>query len=147
MVKSKGKKQARPSTVLQDRLADEVIKNSKRETPLTKTQIARAAGYARQTVKKTPQKLFTAEGFRSALAARGITEDKITEKMDEGLDATQGSWFQGEYHKDRAPDLDQRRKYVSLMADMLGIKKHVVETRNLNITLEVDDIDELLGLG
>jgi len=132
-------------TILQEKLADGLIANAKSSKPQTRAQIARQCGYSSASIENNPAKLFSAQGLQVALAERGITSDKISDAFNEGMEAKQGSWFQGEYYQDKAPDLAERRQWLSLLGDFLGMKKQVIEQKSVNVTLDSDQVNEILG--
>lgn len=130
-----------------ERLAAAVIENAKRAKPLNSSQLLEISGYARGTIEKHARQAFTSEAFQDALAKRGFTPEKLLRIYDEAGEAKQGSWFQGTFYEDEAPDHNIRLKAASGLADVLGIKKRLVETKTVNVHLDGADLKQIMGLG
>jgi hypothetical protein len=124
-----------------------VIDNVKAAKPLTNRQLLEVSGYARSTIEKHARQTFTSEAFQDALAKRGFTPEKLLKIYDDAGEAEQGSWFQGKFYKDNEPDHNIRLKAASGLADILGVKKRLVETKTVNVHLTGEDLKQSLGLG
>lgn len=95
------------------------------------------------TAQTRPNELFCAKGVREALIAKGITPEKLITPATDALQAKQGSWYQGEYYENDAPDHAMRMKGADQLAEILGLKKTVVENRNVNVNVDFQDIGHL----
>lgn len=81
------------------------------------------AGYSPATAKD-PKKLTESPIFLKVLEKAGVTDEKLAERLNEGLDAT----FKG------SPDYNVRHKYLETG---LRVKGHTKETPNINFVMPV----------
>lgn len=128
------------------RLAAEVIQNTKREKPLTRTQMLMLSGYSRGTVDKTPFKPFTTQGFQLALREAGVTEDKMSRVIGEAMDAKVVTTFHGHAQESDAPDHAIRLRAADQLADLTGAKITKIQVQSVNVTLDGGDLAMMLGL-
>lgn len=129
------------------KLADEVLKDAKRGgRPRTHTELMIDAGYSRATAEKSQRRTFTAESFREAMVERGQTPEKIQKVVNDAMTAKVVSVYQGTATETDAPDHKVRLASASLAADILGLKKTVIEQKTLNIHVETKDLREALGI-
>ena len=62
-------------TILQERLAKNIIENEKRKDPLNKGELLISSEYAPATAEGTPGKIIERKGVQEALEKYGFTED------------------------------------------------------------------------
>lgn len=62
-------------TILQDRLAQEIVKNSKRRKPLNKRDLVVSGGYSITVAEAKPDEILTQKGVIESLENYGFTED------------------------------------------------------------------------
>lgn len=128
------------------RLAAEVIQNTKREKPLTRTQMLMLSGYSRGTVDKTPFKPFTTQGFQVALREAGVDESKMSRVVSEAMDAKVITTFHGEARETDAPDHAIRLRAADQLADLTGAKITKIQVQSVNVNLNSDDLAQMMGL-
>ena len=133
-------------TERQKRLAIEIIENEKREKPLNKTQLLERSGYTTITAKASADKILSSEGLQQAFANNGIDSNRITKVLQDALEANQTSAFQGEIHKSDSPDHKIRMSALNLIGDFAGLKKINVNQTNVNVDVDRNDIDVILGI-
>lgn len=83
------------------------------------------AGYSPATAK-TPQKLTQSQAFQRAMEKAGISEAKLAERLNEGLDATKAVVMGKESSDsfvDVQPDFAIRHKYIETAIKLKGIDK------------------------
>lgn len=61
-------------TILQEKLADEIVKNAKSKKPKNKKELLVSAGYDETTAEATPERIIEQKGVQEALEVRGFTE-------------------------------------------------------------------------
>jgi len=132
-------------TEKQKRLAIEIIENDKRPVPLNKTQLLEKAGYAHATAITKQQEILTSEGLQMAFANNGITGSRITKVLDDAMQANQTSAFQGKIHKSDSPDHKIRLSALNLVGDFAGLKKLNIQSTNINVNIDKEDIEGILG--
>ncbi len=128
------------------RLAAEVVENTKREKPLTRTQLLTLAGYSHGTIDGTPSKPFTSQGFQKALAEAGATPDKMARVVNEAMDARAVVTYRGEARESEAPDHSIRLRAADQLADLTGAKITKVQVQSVNVNLDGSDLLTALGL-
>ncbi len=106
----------------------------------TATNIALSVGYARGTVDLGVNRLFSTEGLQAALLELGVSPPKLLNTGVEAMTAKKGAFFRGEYNEVDSPDHQTRLQGAHFLADVLGLKKQVIENRNVNVNVEMDDI-------
>ena len=128
-------------TEKQYKLAEKVLAG---ET-LNKTvgDVMMSVGYAPSTIDRNQTKIFSSQGFQNALVALGATPEKILTPALDALQATQTTAYQGEITETNVPDHKIRMQGADQLAEFLGIKKQIVENRNINVNVEFQDIAEL----
>lgn len=143
--KTKARSDTVAPTLRQAKLADALIHNAKTGADKTRAELARQVGYSVDYVRSKPSQIFSAEGLKVALAQRGVTVDKVSEAFDAGLDAKVVTTFQGEATQTKVVDLAERRQWLSLLGDFLGMKKQVIEQKSVNVSLGPDELEQMLG--
>lgn len=128
------------------KLAAAVIENTKREKPLSRTQLLMLTGYSRGTIEKTPSKAFTSQGFQNALAEAGVTPDKMARVVNEAMDAKVVTVFHGEAQESNAPDHAIRLRAADQLAELTGAKITKVQVQSVNVNLDGGDLLSALGL-
>ena len=129
-----------------ERLADLTLETIRHGEPLNKKQLLMLSGYTGATLTKNVKQPFTSQGFQDALARRGVTADSIVSVLEEAAKAKQGSWYQGVYYEEEAPDHGIRIKAADKLMDATGLKKRVIEQRTVNVNLSGDDLRQMIGL-
>jgi hypothetical protein len=76
------------------------------------------AGYSEATAK-TPQKLTESEGFKTLMAQMGVSDEKLINVINDGLDAIKPNEFTGEV----LPDHQARHKYLETALRLKGYGK------------------------
>lgn len=117
------------STVRQERLADEIIKNAQREKPLTKEQMSVAVGYSPKTAEDQMTRIFNGEGVKDALIAKGFTVEAADDVVKELL------------HNGRKEET--RLKAAGMMYERLGAN---APKKTMNLDVKVDASPEDLKL-
>lgn len=132
-----------------EKLAELFLNNLKvgKEKKLNKAEMMLIAGYSSQSVAKNTGRAFSTATFKEALARRGVTGESIIKVAQEAQEAQQGSWHQGVYHQDEAPDHATRIKGAHLLADITGIKSKTVTSKNININVTPEEIADIFGEG
>lgn len=110
-----------------------------------KKNILRRLGYAEVSATKQTAELFTAKGVQNALISMGITPEKLLKPAVDALQANQTTAYQGEIYQSDVPDLTLRMKGADQIAEILGLKKQVIEQRTVNVNVEFEDINHLFG--
>lgn len=91
----------------------------------SKTQAALAAGYAFPTAKTAVQSIekpYVKEAIERALDKAGITEERIAQKINEGLEAKRTVGF-GDDNVIEAPDYQVQHKYLETAIKLKGLDK------------------------
>lgn len=130
------------TTAKQQAIANYVVLDPKAREK-TKTSILTNFGYAISTAKTAQKEIFSAEGMQNALRTLGVTPEKLLAVGTEAMQAKKGTFYEGEYHETNAPDHEVRLKGGNFIADMFGLKKQVIEQRNVNINVAPEDIAHL----
>lgn len=71
-------------TILQEKLADEIVKNVKLKKPKNKKELLVSVGYAELTATQNASAVLEQKGVQEALEERGFTEDnakRVVEKI------------------------------------------------------------------
>ena len=68
-------------------LAKKYVENLRAKNPKSKGQLIRESGY-KETVVIKPHEVFESRGFKMALLEAGITDNRLTKVMNQGLTAT-----------------------------------------------------------
>lgn len=100
------------TTIRQRALAGHLVANS--GTSIYKAMVA--VGYSPNTAR-TPAKAMKSKGFQDLLKEAGVTEDKITQTINEGLNATKLFGKNAVKH----PDYAVRHKFMESSLRLLGI--------------------------
>jgi hypothetical protein len=130
----------------QRKIALELVKNAKRDKPLNYKSIMEKAGYSKNYIHGSSKRaIFDNVGVKKALEDLGVTPEKLIGTVDNALDATQGTWFQGEYRQNDAPDHKIRLSAANLLADIVGVKKYNVQQTGVNVNIGSDELNNLLG--
>ena len=127
----------------QKAVADAII-NGDLQTK-TRQEIVRSSGYSPITAKAHTTDVFTSEGVKQALIAQGIDLNALTKPAIDAMTANKGSFFQGEYYKTKEPDHIVRLKGMDLLADITGLKKQVIENRNINVNVDYGEIADVFS--
>lgn len=70
------------STPLQENLADEIVKDVKKQRPRQKKDLLVSAGYDETTASASPGRTIAQKGVRKALEARGFSEDSAKKVVE-----------------------------------------------------------------
>lgn len=63
------------ATILQKRLAENIVKNTKRKKPLNKTELSVSVGYAPTTANDQQARLYESKGVQNELKNLGFSEE------------------------------------------------------------------------
>ena len=119
-------------TILQERLADEIVKNSKRKNPLPKSTLVRNSGYKESVVVTKSTELIESKGVKEIIRKKyNITEDKVNSRIGEILDVKLNIKDVKPDHILRASDQGAR------ILGMYAPEKHVVATADLTVLLRL----------
>ena len=129
-------------TMRQTRLAQELMKED--QMAKTKEALLIKVGYTPASAQAKSGDIFSSKGLQQALANLGVTADKLLKPASDALEATQGAWYQGKFYKSDDPDHNIRLKGADQIAEVLGIKKTIVENRNTNVNVDYTDIVHLV---
>jgi len=126
-------------------LAKEVIKADEKGETVTKGELLRRSGYASTTIAKQTAKPFTTQAFQNALRVHGVNDETISGVFKDALHAKQGAWFKGKYKEADVADHKIRMESAKNLAELSGLKKIVIETHNVNVNIEGEDLRSMLG--
>ena len=93
----------------QKKAVEKILENTRNDTPKPIGQILVESGYSAGTAI-TPSQVTQSKGFIACLEEAGVTDDKLSKILDEGLLATK----QGE------PDYSVRHKYLETAVKLKG---------------------------
>lgn len=105
-------------------------------------EAARKAGYAESTVRSTIYTRLQAKaslntGIKEIMDAQGLTDEKLVEKISEGLDAMKVLSEKGGLTETDIPDYSIRAKYLELAAKWKGLEKNLkVDVQSSNLSLQ-----------
>lgn len=134
----------RNSTTQKQMLVAQAVVEGKLQTT-AKNLLLASAGYSPAIANKNPADVFTSVGFKKALIALGITPEVIAQPAIEALEATKGSFYQGEYYETEKPDHLVRLKGAEQLAELVGAKKVINENHNINVNVDFEDIAGLIN--
>jgi hypothetical protein len=100
-------------------------------------------GYSREVAKSRPSDVFSSEGFKKALVSLGVTPEKLATPALEAIQATKGSFYQGEYYETDQPDHLTRMKGSEQLAEFLGLKKNYNVNTNVNVNVDYSEVEGL----
>jgi len=126
----------------QRELAHALLENERKppNEKKTATDIMLSVGYTRANVDRSVNRIFSTEGLQAALLELGVTPPKLLNTGVEAMTANKGSFYRGEYKETDNADHQTRLQGAHFLADVLGLKKQVIENRNVNVNVEMDDI-------
>jgi hypothetical protein len=111
-------------TILQERLADEIVKGAMKKKGMTKGKLLRSVGYARKHSEVRPGEIMEAKGLKMALKERGFTEEAAKE--------TVSAILSGKKTKD-----DTKLRAADMIFRCFGsyaAEKQVIATANVSLT-------------
>lgn len=135
------------SLTLHERLADATVESMASSDPVSRGELMRRVGYSSTTAKDRVARTFSSKAFLDALAARGVTQDKISKVFDDAMKANVVTVFKGQARESNVPDHKLRLQAVDKLGDFTGQKKKVVESRTVKVDLTGDDLRKSLGFG
>jgi hypothetical protein len=127
----------------QKRLVEEVKKVIDRGEIVNKKEVLAKSGYTGTTLSN-PSQVFSSENMAIAFIQAGLTPHSMAKTLDDAKQAKKGTFYKGEYCESDKDDHDVRLKALNLQAEMLGIKKQVIEQKSINVNVEFDDIKEVM---
>lgn len=89
-------------------------------------------------------KPYLIEEINSLMEGRGITDEKLLEKLEAGLAAVKISEYKGKLVETNIPDLQLQHKFLDTafrLKDMYPSQR--VESRNINVDLELERMSDL----
>ncbi len=137
-------KKGKSTKVMQERLADALIKNTVEGGKLTRSQILEIAGYVNPT-KRADRAVWTTQGLQEALQRRGFTPEKVTRVLEEAADAKIVTTFHGHAKESNVADHAIRLRAVDQLGDLMGLKKINVQTLNVDVNMSPDEVRGMLG--
>lgn len=139
-------KKGKSVKMMHDALAEEITKDAERPANKrrTKEELLRVAGYTGIAGKQKAE-VWNTQGLREALARRGFGQDKMMKVLQEAAEAKIVTVFKGEAKETEAPDHAIRLRAVDQVADVMGLKKMNVQTINVDVKMEADDLKTMLG--
>ena len=93
------------ATALQENLAKEIVKNTRRKKPLNKGQLVELGGYSKTVAIAKPEVILSQKGVKDSLRKLGLTEELITNALVEDIAEKKGN----------------RVRELALGADILGM--------------------------
>ena len=112
----------------------------------TKSQMLREAGYSERTIDKSPGHAWNTRGFLEALRNRGITTDKIGEKLSEAMNAGVVVTHKGDAKETDAPDYQTRLRATAMLAKYTGLDVQRSQNVNINVEVETQTAVDLFGI-
>lgn len=114
-------------TKKQRRAAKEFIKNDDTKVALLK------AGYSKNVANK-PKTVTERSGFIIALKEAGVTEEKLSKVLNDGLGATKIKELEGDFYVSDIPDHLVRHKYLET-----GLKVHklIEDSKRTDVNITV----------
>ena len=125
---------------------------------MNQTDVAEELGVTKQAIQQRLQQPIVKKTFAEIMEKAGITDEKLAEKMDEGLESVKVIGYLHQYKQDKdgntskakpeeavsnefidTPDMPTRHKYLTTA---LTIKGHLVP----KIGLDDDTIDKIIRL-
>lgn len=137
---SSGKIQA--PTLKQLKAHKEMVENGR-----TASAAMRAAGYS-AAMASHPERLTRSQGFMMLMDKIGLTDEKLSRKLDEGLEATKAVVMGGKSEEsfvDIQPDYAVRHKYLETGLRLKGLGKQD-PTINFNFGAKSDEQREVYDL-
>ena len=101
---------------------------------MNQTDVAEELGVTKQAIQQRLQQPIVIKTFAEVMEKAGITDEKLAEKMDEGLESVKVIGY-----LQQTPDMPTRHKYLTTA---LTIKGHLVP----KIGLDDDTIDKIIRL-
>jgi len=134
------------STHMQEALADEVLKEEQKPPHIraSKAEILRRVGYSVNTSNANAAEIYSTKGFIAAMQRRGVLPEHLVDVATGAMQAKKGTFYRGEYIEADKLDHDTALKGAHFMADVLGLKKMVLETHNINVNVNAEDISGLI---
>ena len=131
------------ASVKQRRLAEEMLKIENQK--LNRRDLLRKVGYSPLTAIHKQSEIFNSEGLTFALIEQGVTPTRLLKPACEALEATQATWYQGKLYTDSAPDYNIRLKGAEFIAEVMGLKKSIVEQRGVQVNIDASEIAHLFA--
>jgi len=101
------------------------------------------AGYGEVTVRANVGDIFSSKGLQQALINLGVTPESLLTPANDAMLAKKGTFYQGEYIESESPDHAVRLKGSDQVAEILGIKKQIIEQRSVNVNVDAKDIQDM----
>ena len=131
-------------TKKQEKVVEMVVDIATGRSPkMNKKEILKKAGYKSSIYAKSQADIFSSEGIKYALLDAGLTPQKMASVLGEASQAKKSSWFQGQLYKSDEPDHDIRLKALDNVANLLGLKKQVIQQNNLNVNVDYSEVADL----
>jgi len=130
----------------QRRLAHEILRAAEKGEDVTRTELVRRAGYAPSVANAHVGRVWDSRGVQEALAKVGVTPEKVMKVLDDAMVAKVVTVFHGDARETDAPDHAIRLRAADQIADVVGLKKMTIEQRNINVNMEMDELNAMLGL-
>lgn len=114
------------STILQERLAKNIIENEKRKDPLNKTELVRSSDYAEGNAIGHPGETIERKGVQIALEKYGFTEDNAKKQVGKILNKGKE---------------DNRLRAADLVFKVKG-SYAPIKTANLNAEIKLNELTD-----
>ena len=145
--KKPGRQPGTNNRILHVALAEQVAEVAKTGKKMTKKQMLLNAGYALSMSKRPiSAQPWSSEGFKQALAERGIDMSEIARTLEHAKKANIATIFRGVATESDVPDHSIRLKAIDQLAEYTGLKKHHVQVTSVNVDVKPEDALDLLGL-
>ena len=147
MAKGGRAKKGKSVKLMHQALAQAIAEDAEKEPVKrrTKQELLTVAGYT-GIVGKQKAEVWSTQGLREALAARGFTQEKMSRVLEEAADAKVVTVFKGDARETDAPDHAIRLRAVDQLADVMGLKKLTVAQLNVDVNMGEEATKDLLGL-
>ncbi len=116
------------ATTKQIKAVNEIITNHS-----SVKEAMKKAGYAKGSIANTTTNLTKTKGFRELMEQIGISDEKLAQRLNEGLDATKAVVMgvkSEESFVDIQPDYVTRHKYIETS---LKLKGHTIDKPSTNV--------------
>ena len=129
-----------------DALVKELVHDAETGKPRPMKEVLEKVGYSREVARTQAKRVMTSESLQLHLAEHGLGEYQVRKVLSEAMEANTVVVFKGQAHESDVPDHRMRVGALSLLADVTGLKKVVVENHNINVDMSADAVRDMLGM-
>lgn len=146
--KTKKRKKKKVTTNLTVALAKKIVTNATIGRKQSRREMMEDVGYSPTTARTYSTAVFRSESLHNALRDLGVDESRIAQTIQNGLGATLVAKDRetGSLSETTIPDHKARALYLSTLVDVTGLKKTTIETKNVNINIDLKDVLKDLGI-